>query len=120
MKSKLPPKAVKAYMADTEQTEQEVREYIISQLGYYNGIADKHNTSPEQWLGFKLSCTSQAAATAIRWAKGPAEPKIRVRVEQPATSDGDVKAVQFLKLANKVGARVLAREAAQNPPKGAK
>jgi hypothetical protein len=61
------PKAVRIYMTDNFETEQEVREYIQRQLEYFKEIPDKA-TNVECWLGFKLGCTASAAKTAIRWA----------------------------------------------------
>lgn len=68
--TKQPPAAVRRYMAEYEETEQDVCDYILGQLSYYVEITDKANTTEEQWIAFKMGCTSGQAKTAIRWAKG--------------------------------------------------
>ena len=68
MKPKQPPKAVRLYMADNSETEQEVREYIVRQMQYFKEIPDTADMTVERWLGFKLGCSASAASTAIRWA----------------------------------------------------
>lgn len=68
MKNTQPPKAIRVYMAEYEETEDDVREYIRRQLKYFDEIEEKADTTVEQWLGFKLGCTAGAAKAAIRWA----------------------------------------------------
>ena len=65
MKHIQPPKAVRVYMAEFEETEEGVREYIRNQLKYFNEIQDKAGTTVERWIGFKPGCTAAAAKTAI-------------------------------------------------------
>ena len=62
------PQAVAKYIAEYEQTETDVRDYIVMQIGYYHEIREKGGTTAAQWLGFKMGCSSAAAATAIKWA----------------------------------------------------
>ena len=52
-------------MADFDETEQEIREYIIRQLQFFQEVPDKADTTVERWLGFKLGCSATAARTAI-------------------------------------------------------
>lgn len=66
---KQPPIAVQKYIAEFDETEAGVRQYIFAQLQYYSEIPDKATSTPEQWLGFKMGCSSRSAATAIKWAK---------------------------------------------------
>jgi len=66
---KQPPKAVQKYMAEFDEAAEDVRQYILSQLRFYADIPDKAASSSEQWLGFKLGCSSRSAAAAIKWAK---------------------------------------------------
>lgn len=66
-KTKLPA-AIKKYMTEFEETEQYMRDYILRQLVYWGEIRDQA-ASKEQWIAFKLGCTSAAAATAIKWAQ---------------------------------------------------
>lgn len=63
------PKTVRKYMEEFEENEQDTRSYILRQLQYYAEVPDKASSTPEQWLGFKLGCSSAAAATAIKWAR---------------------------------------------------
>jgi hypothetical protein len=56
-------------MAEFEESEQDVRDYIKRQVSFYRTIEYKHHSSVEQWVGFKLGSTSAAAVAAIRWAE---------------------------------------------------
>ena len=67
-----PPKAVQQYMAEFEETEVGMRDYILRQVGYYREMPDKAKSTVEQWIGFKLGCSSAAARMAIKWAEGQA------------------------------------------------
>jgi hypothetical protein len=73
MRNKQPPKAVKVYMTEYTETEEEVRDYIRRQLKFFVEIKDKADTTVERWIGFKLGCTASAAKTAIRWTSIPAK-----------------------------------------------
>lgn len=48
------PKAVTTYMAEFDETEEGVREYILRQIEYFNEIKDKAGATVERWVGFKL------------------------------------------------------------------
>jgi len=66
---KQPPKAVPEYMAEFDERAEGVCQYILSQLQFYTDIPDKAVSATEQWLGFKMGCSSRNAATVIKWAK---------------------------------------------------
>jgi len=63
------PKAVVAFMAEVEDTEPSVRDYVLRQLSFYSELEDKAGTSDEQWIGLKLGCSATQARSAIKWAR---------------------------------------------------
>lgn len=63
-----PPSAVRRYMAEHGDTEEEVRQYILRQVEDYQLLV-VGNTTLGQWLGFKLGCPASAAIVAVHWAK---------------------------------------------------
>ena len=72
MTTKRIPAAVTKYCREFEESEQDVRDYILRQIEFYNQLQEKSG-QVEQWIGFKLGCSAAAAATAIKWAKGGAQ-----------------------------------------------
>ena len=44
------PKAVRVYMEEAEETELATRQYIITQLRFYQEVPERAGSSPERWI----------------------------------------------------------------------
>jgi len=64
-----PPKAVRTYCEEFDESLPDVAKYILDQIKVFDSIPIKApGATAEQWVGFKLNCSSAAARRAMDWA----------------------------------------------------
>ena len=65
------PKVILRYMEEFGERDEDVRQYILRQLTFFQEIPNKATTEAG-WIALKLGCSTQQASTAIKWAMIPA------------------------------------------------
>ena len=62
------PAAARAFGKEFDMKIKEVKEYVISQLGFFEKLGNRA-TDEDGWIAFKMGCTREQAAQVIAWAK---------------------------------------------------
>lgn len=69
-RNKRVPAAVVNYCCEHEElSPEDVRQFILRQIEFYNAREDKHGATVEDWIAIRLETTPRRAIAAIRWAQ---------------------------------------------------
>ena len=61
------PIVILSYMEEFGEQEEEVRQYILRQIAFFQEIPNKATTEAG-WIALKLGCSAKQASMAIKWA----------------------------------------------------